>query len=58
MDGDGCIFRDVLESCSVDKCYTVNELIKTRKDTVITFTIIGKDNFHQIIENFTTFSSK
>ena len=29
MNSNGCIFRDVLESCSVDKCYAMNELTKT-----------------------------
>ena len=55
MDGNECIFRDVLESCSVDKCYAVNELTKTRKDTVISSNIKQKDDFHKIIENFSTF---
>ena len=49
------IFWDVLESCSVDKCYVVNELTKTRKDTVISSSIKPKDDFHQIIENFNAF---
>ena len=56
MDGNKCIFRDVLESCSVDKCYTVNELTKIRKGTVISSNIKRKDDFHQIIENFSTFN--
>ena len=55
MDGNECTFRDVLESCSVDKCYAVNEQTKTRKDTVISSSIKQKDDFHQIIENFSTF---
>ena len=53
MDGNECIFRNVLESCSIDKCYAVNELTKTRKDTVtaISSGIKQKDYFLQIIEN-------
>ena len=51
MNSNGCIFRDVLESCSVDKCYAMNELTKT----VIQSSIKRKVNFHQIIENFSTF---
>ena len=47
MDGNECIFRDVLESCSIHKCYAVNELTKTRKDTVtvISSSIKQKDYF-------------
>ena len=55
MDGNECIFRDVLESCSVGKCYAVNELTKTRKETVISSSVKRKDDFHQIIQNFSTF---
>ena len=45
----------VLESCSVDKCYAENELKKNRKDIVMSSSIKRKDDFHQIIENFSTF---
>ena len=50
-----CIFRGVLESCSVDKCYAVNELTKSRNDTVILSSIKPKDDLHQIIEKFSAF---
>ena len=49
------IFRDVLEGCTVDKCYSVKELTKTRKDTVTSSRIKSKDDFYQIIEKFRTF---
>ena len=49
------IFRDALEICSLDKCYAVNELTKNRKETVIPSSINRKDDFHQVIENFSTF---
>ena len=55
MDGNEWIFGDVLESCSVDKCYAVNELTKTRKETIISSSIKQKDDFHQVIENLSTF---
>ena len=55
MDDNECIFREVLETCFADKCYAVNELTKTRKDTVISSSIKRKDDFHQITENFSTF---
>ena len=42
MDGNEFIFRDVPESCSVDKCYAVNEFTKPRKDTVISSSIRQK----------------
>ena len=55
MDGHEHISREVLESCSFDKCYAVNELTKTRKYTVISSSIKQKDNFHQITGKFSTF---
>ena len=55
MNGNECIFRDVLESSSVDNCYAKNELTKSRKDTVISSSIKRKDDFNQIIENFCIF---
>ena len=42
MDGNQYIFRNVPESCSVDKWYTVNELTKNRKDTVMSSNIKQK----------------
>ena len=55
MDGNECVFRDVLESCSVDKCYAANELTKIRKENIISSSMKRKDGFHQVIENFSTF---
>ena len=55
MDGNECIFRDVLESCFVDKCYAVNELKKAGKETIVSSSLKRKDNFHQVIENFSIF---
>ena len=38
-----------------DKYYAVNEQTKNRKETVIPSSINRKDDFHQVIENFSTF---
>lgn len=55
MDTNECIFQDVVESCAVDKCYAKNELTKNRKETVISSSIKRKDDFHQRIENFSSY---